>query len=78
MDDGGRDAIVSLVRRMGVDYVVLIGDDHVSSLYGGLEIIPTTYYIAPDGSVRAFVRGVICKTEVEDEIKKALRSGVRN
>lgn len=78
MDEGGRDAIVPLVRRMGVDYVVLLGDDHVSSLYGGLQILPTTYYIAPDGSVRAFVRGVISKTEVERDIREVLGAGVRN
>jgi cytochrome c biogenesis protein CcmG/thiol:disulfide interchange protein DsbE len=76
--DGGRDAVVPLVRRMGVDYVVLLGDDHVSSLYGGSEILPTTYYIAPDGSVRAFVKGIISKAEVEHDIKEVLRAGVRN
>lgn len=78
MDEGGRDAIVPLVRRMGVDYVVLLGDNRVSSLYGGLEILPTTYYIAPDGTVRAFVNGVISKAEVEKDIKEVLRSGIQN
>jgi cytochrome c biogenesis protein CcmG/thiol:disulfide interchange protein DsbE len=78
LDDGGRNAIVSLVRKMGVDYIVLLGDSHVSSLYGGVEILPTTYYIAPDGSVRAFVNGVISKTEIERNIKELLGSGVRN
>jgi cytochrome c biogenesis protein CcmG/thiol:disulfide interchange protein DsbE len=78
MDEGGRDAIVPLVRRMGVDYVVVLGDNRVSSLYGGLEVLPTTYYIARDGSVRAFVTGVISKNEVEKDIKEVLDSGVRN
>lgn len=78
MDDGGRDAILALVRKMGVDYVVLLGDNHISSLYGGLEILPTTYYIAPDGTVRATVEGVISKTEVEQDIKGVLEAGIRN
>lgn len=71
MDEGGRDAIAQLVRRTGIDYVVLLGDGHVSQL-------PTTYYIAPDGNVRAFVEGVISKAEVEPAIKKVLESSVLN
>ena len=78
LDDGGRNAITPLVRKMGVDYVVLLGDSHVSSLYGGLDVLPTTYYIAPDGTVRAVVKGVISKTEVEHNIREVLGSGVRN
>lgn len=69
MDEGGRDAIAPLVRRTGIDYVVLLGDGHVSQL-------PTTHYIAPDGNVRAFVEGVISKAEVEPAIKKVLGSSV--
>lgn len=78
MDEGGRDAIIPVVRKMGVNYVVVLGNDHVSSLYGGLQILPTTYYIAPDGSVRAFVYGVVSKSEVEHDIRDVLGSGVRN
>src|ERR1017187_4919706 len=72
MDDGGRDAIAPFVRRTGINYVVLLGDNHVSSLYGGLDVLPTTYYISPHGDVIAFVNGVISKSEVERDIKQAL------
>ena len=77
MDDGGRDAVAPFVRRMDIDYVVLLGDSHVSSLYGGLEILPTTYYISPHGDVIAFVNGVLSKTEVEHDIREALTSDLR-
>jgi hypothetical protein len=78
MDGGGRDAIAPCVRRTGINYVVLLGDNHVSSLYGGLDVLPTTYYISPHGDVIAFVNGVISKSEIERDIKQVLRSGVRN
>jgi peroxiredoxin len=78
MDGGGRDAIAPFVRRTGINYVVLLGDNHVSSLYGGLDVLPTTYYISPHGDVIAFVNGVISKSEIERDIKQVLRSGVRN
>ncbi len=78
MDDGGINAIVPFVRRMGIDYVVLLGDSRVSSLYGGLEVLPTTYYISPRGDVIAFANGVLSKTEVEHDIRESLASGIWN
>ena len=72
MDDGGRDAIAPFVSKSGIDYVVLLGNSQVISLYGGTEILPTTYYISREGNVRAFVKGVISKTEAEQEIKVLL------
>ena len=78
MDDGGRDAIASFVRRIGIDYIVLLGDSHVSSLYGGVEVLPTTYYISSHGGVIASVNGMISKTEVEQDIKEVLGSTVQN
>jgi hypothetical protein len=78
MDAGGRDAIAPFVRTTGINYVVLLGDNHVSSLYGGLDVLPTTYYISHHGDVIAFVNGVISKSEVERDIKEVLESGVKN
>lgn len=78
MDDEGRDAIDSFVRRAGIDYVVLLGDSHVSTLYGGLDVLPKTYYISRRGDVIAFVNGVISKTEVEHDIKEVLESSAQN
>jgi thiol-disulfide isomerase/thioredoxin len=78
MDDEGRDAIASFVRRMGIDYLVLLGDSKVISPYGGLEVLPTTYYIAPDGNVVALVHGTVSKTEVERNIKEVLAAGAQN
>ena len=77
MDDGSISAIAPFVRRMGIDYVVLLGDSRVSSLYGGVSVLPTTYYISPRGDVIAFVNGVLTKPEVEHEIRELLTSSVR-
>jgi thiol-disulfide isomerase/thioredoxin len=76
MDADRRDAIARFVRKMGVDYIVLLGDSRVSALYGGSEILPTTYYISPTGNVIAYVRGVISKNEVQRDIQEVLASSV--
>ena len=72
MDDGGRDAIAPFVRRAGINYVVLQCDSQVRALYGGVDELPTSYYISRDGNVLAFVDGVISKSEVENNIKEVL------
>jgi thiol-disulfide isomerase/thioredoxin len=72
MDEDGRDAVASFVRNKGIDYIVLLGDGRVSALYGGLDFLPTTYYIARDGNVRAIVKGVVSEAEVERDIKEIL------
>ena len=77
MDDGGINAVAPFVRRMGIDYVVLLGDSRVSSLYGGLAVLPTTYYISPHGDVIAFVNGMLSKPEVEHDIRELLASSVQ-
>lgn len=74
MDEDGEDAIAPFVRRTGIDYIVLLGNGQVSSLYGGLDFLPTTYYIARDGNVRAIVRGVVSETEVERDVKEIMES----
>jgi cytochrome c biogenesis protein CcmG/thiol:disulfide interchange protein DsbE len=72
MDDDGRDAVQQFVRRMNITYPVLQGDSHVASLYGGVEILPTTYYISRDGIVVASATGLISAGEIEQNIKLAL------
>lgn len=78
MDDGGRSAVLPVVQKMGVNYIVLLGDSRVASQYGGLQVLPTTYYIAPDGTVRAFVTGVVSQAEVERNIQDVLGAKTRN
>lgn len=78
MDDGGREAIIPFIRRTGVNYIILLGDSHVSSLYEGLEVLPTTYYISPHGVVVAFANGLISKTQIDHNIKDLLGSDAQD
>jgi thiol-disulfide isomerase/thioredoxin len=74
MDDGGRDAIDPFVRRAGINYIVVLGDNRLGSLYGGVEVLPTTFYISRDGNVLAFAKGLTSKSVIEQNIKEALAS----
>jgi hypothetical protein len=52
-----------------------VGDDSMSRKYGGVEFLPTSYFVGRDGKIVAETAGLVSKSEVEASIKKALASG---
>jgi peroxiredoxin len=72
MDDDGWDAVKPYVSEHKLNYRVLLGDDSVSQLYGGVEALPTTFIIDRDGKI-AFVHvGLAGKDEYLGEIQSLL------
>ncbi|MHB1021753.1 MAG: TlpA family protein disulfide reductase [Acidobacteriaceae bacterium] len=74
-DDASKDDIKNFADKMGLNYPVLIGGDKISTAYGGVEYLPTSFYVGRDGKVVAQVAGLISRDEVEANIKKALAEG---
>jgi peroxiredoxin len=73
--DVGPEKIAEFAKEMGVNYPVLIGKDEVGDAYGGLLYLPTTFYIGRDGKIVDKVFGIRGRSEIEDDIKKALAQG---
>jgi peroxiredoxin len=72
MDDDGWDAVKPYVSEHKMNYRVLLGDDSVSQLYGGVDALPTTFIIDRDGKI-AFVNvGLAGKDEYLGEIQSLL------
>ncbi len=74
-DDGGKDDIVKFANKMGVNYPVLLEDGKIGKAYGGVEYLPTSYYVGRDGKIIEESAGLISKDEVEANIKKAMDAG---
>ena len=74
-DAKDRGAVVKFKDRIGVNYPVLFGDDAVGKAYGGLEFLPTSYYVGRDGKVVEETAGLASKDVIEAHIKKALAAG---
>lgn len=72
MDDTGRDTVAKFVQSMGVNYKILLGTERVADAYGGVEALPTTFYISRDGRIVNRVFGLIPHRDIEDNIKNAL------
>ena len=76
-DDAGtpRTKLAKFGQEEGLNYPLLVGDDAVSRKYGGVEFLPTSYFVGRDGKIVAETAGLVSKDEVESSIKKALATG---
>ena len=53
MDDASKDEITKFVKEMGVNYTILLGKEAVGQDYGGVNVLPTTFFIDRDGKIVA-------------------------
>jgi thiol-disulfide isomerase/thioredoxin len=64
--------IAKSAERMHIQYPVLIDGDSISQQYGGLDQLPTSFFVDRNGTVVAAQLGLTSKSEIEANIKKAL------
>lgn len=67
--------IAKFVSNMHIDYPVLIDGDSIAHPYGGVDALPTSFFIDRSGKVVAYTVGLHDRDELESNIKKALASG---
>ncbi len=76
MDEGNaHDAVAKFAKEMGLNYIVLLGNDKVGDQYGGVDALPTTYYIGRDGKIVTRVYGLVSHKEIEENVRAALNQG---
>ena len=75
MDDASAEEIAKFTREMGVNYPILKGKDSVADSYGGVSVLPTTFFLDRDGKVIAREFGLQSRSVFVDHIKKALTQG---
>ena len=66
--------IADFVQRMHMPYPVLIEGDKLSKPYGGLDAMPTSFFVDRNGKIVAATMGISSKDDIEANIKKALGS----
>jgi peroxiredoxin len=66
--------IGDFVQRMHMPYPVLIEGDKLSKPYGGLDAMPTSFFVDRSGKIVAAQMGITSKDDIESNIQKALKS----
>lgn len=51
MDEDGWEAVRPYMQERGINYRVMVGNDQVGQLYGGLDSLPTTFLIDREGRI---------------------------
>jgi len=62
--------IKKVLENTGVHYTILMSDSKVSELYGGLDVLPATFFIDRNGKIVAQAIGLAPKEEAEANIQK--------
>lgn len=75
MDDLGHDTVAKFAQEMGINYPILLGNDQMADAYGGVQALPTTFYIGRDGKFVNRAYGLVSHGEVESNIRAALGQG---
>jgi peroxiredoxin len=68
-------AIGKFAADMHMNYPVLIDADSVTQHYGGVDSLPTSFFVNRDGVIVAQTVGLVPRDQVEANIQKALGSG---
>jgi thiol-disulfide isomerase/thioredoxin len=75
MDDASKEDIAKFAKEMGVNYPILLGKDSVADSYGGVNVLPTTFFVDRGGKLIAREFGLQSRSVFVDNIKKALNGG---
>ena len=74
-EDSDEKTIADFAHKMGVNYPVLVGTNKVLDLYGGIDGLPTSFFVDRSGKVVAEVVGLRDESILEDAIKTSLEQG---
>lgn len=75
MDGASTEDIAKFAKDLGVNYPILLGKESVGQSYGGVDVLPTTFFIDRNGKVTAREFGLQSRSVFVDNIKKALSQG---
>lgn len=72
MDDDGWKSVKPYLEKKKLNYRVAIGTEEISTLYGGLDSLPTTFVLDRQGRIAATHVGLVSKSEYQNDILKLL------
>lgn len=68
MDEDGWEAVKPYITERKINYRILMGNDSVAQLYGGVDSLPTSFILDRDGRVAAVHVGLVSKSVYQNDI----------
>jgi peroxiredoxin len=72
MDEDGWNVVKPYIQQYKVNYRILLGNDQVGEIYGGVESLPTTFLIDRQGKIASVHIGLSGKDEFKNAINQLL------
>ena len=73
VDQGGREKVKKFVKKMKINYPVLMADEKVSSAFGGVSGIPVSFLVTRDGTLLRRYLGYVDHAVLERDIQEVLQ-----
>jgi peroxiredoxin len=73
MDEDGWKLVKPFLKEKKLNYPVVVGNEDLARLYGGVDTMPMTLLIDRDGKIAASYVGMVDKDACESEIRTLLR-----
>jgi peroxiredoxin len=68
MDDDGWESVKPYIEQRKINYRVMIGTEELSTLYGSVDSLPTTFVIDREGRIAVVHVGLVSKSEYQNDI----------
>jgi thiol-disulfide isomerase/thioredoxin len=72
LDTAGAAVVKSFMKRIGMNYPVVIGNEKIADQYGGISAIPTTFVLDRNGNIVTSHQGFASQEVFESEIRPLL------
>jgi peroxiredoxin len=72
MDEDGWQTVQPFAKQRAINYAVMVGDDHLAQLYGGIDSLPSTFLIDREGRIASVHLGLVSRRDYEAEILKLI------
>jgi len=70
--------ISDFASKMHINYPVLLDADAIADAWGGVDALPTTFFIDRSGRIVASTVGLASHDEIVSDIQKAIRGGAKS
>src|SRR5271157_69129 len=75
MDEDSNEEVAKFAQKMSINYPVLLGKESVEQSYGGVGVLPVTFFVDRDGKLIAREFGLQSRSVFVDHINQAMSQG---